>query len=362
KPIITPIPKIDNININTNYEQIKIELDKAVKGFTSINPLTNPVKDFVGLDIDTKMESDDLLSLDLDVKEDKKTVKPKNIDINDKMLKDAIENALNGSLINEAIQNVNDNNQLLNLNLDLQSTSSIDTNLLSSMTALSSSVVTPIITTAATTFDSSNLIIPIENSLDRNQLESLATSFNLQDPSLNLNTSQLPKIGVDIEKETELEIGTKRKLKEIEDDKPNLVRSYSENQEVLMDEVFNSEQFSSEEDLSLSETNQPPMQKKKKMMRWEKASFSPFQQNRRNRMSKLKNVVRSLSTDSINTTLLAADPATQNHFSIDTKSAIKNSVMETTSPTSMEGFTNEYLNLNDINSMNGMNMNNRQNK
>eukprot|EP00833_Pecoramyces_ruminatium_P000308 jgi/Orpsp1_1/1174340/evm.model.c7180000049740.1 len=97
------------------------------------------------------------------------------------------------------------------------------------------------------------------------------------------------------------------------------------------------------------------------MMRWEKASFSPFQQNKRNRMSKLKHAVRSLSTDSINTTLLAADPTIQNQFPIDTKSPIKNNMMETTSPTNMEGFANDYLNLNDLNSMNEMNMNHRHN-
>ena len=405
KPIIAPISNMNNINIGDKYEQIKMELDKPVtninpltkielekavastnpltkmelekaitsinpltkmeldKAVASINPLTNSIKDFVGLDVDTKMDnSEELLSLDLDVKEDKKVDESKNIDFNNKLLEDAIKNALNNSILNETIPsvNVNDNSQLLNLDLD-QTSTSIDANFLAALT--STAIATPIITTATTTLDPSNLMTTINNEIPKSTLESLATSFNLNDPSLKLDTLQIPKLDNinENKKENEnIELGTKRKLNEIEGVN-KLTRSYSENQEVSMDEVFDSEQFSSEDDPSLSEANQPPIQKKKKMMRWEKASFSPFQHSRRDRMSKLKNAVRSLSTGSINTTLLAADPTTQNQFSIDTKSPINNP-METTSPTSMEGFTNDYLNLNDINSMNGMNMNNKQNK
>ncbi|OUM59308.1 hypothetical protein PIROE2DRAFT_63862 [Piromyces sp. E2] len=361
KPIATSVPNINNIDINNKYEQIKMEFDKAVKGITGMNPLTNPVKNFVGLDTDTKMDnSEELLSLDLDVKEDNKPVEQKNIEFNEKMLEDVIKDALNYSLINETVSNVNNNNQLLNLDLN-QNTTNIDASLLNSMTSLTStSIATPIITTATTTLDSTNLIAPLDNSFIKDPLETVASTYNLNNPSLTSQTSKLDNIDEKKENIEKPELGTKRKLNEIEEDLTKLTKSNSENQEISMDEVFDSEQFSSEDDPSLSEANQPPLQKKKKMMRWEKASFSPFQHNRRDRMSKLKNAVRSLSTGSINTTLLAADPTTQNQFSIDTKSSIKNSIMETSSPTSMEGFSNDYLN--DINSMNGMNMNNRQNK
>jgi len=143
----------------------------------------------------------------------------------------------------------------------------------------------------------------------------------------------------EIDSNKKMEIGMKRKLNESEgEEKTKLSKSTSENQEISMDEVFDSEQFSSEDDPALSsEVNPPPVQKKKKMMRWEKASFSPFHHNRRDRMSKLKNAVRSLSTGSINTTLLAADPTTQNEFSDDNKSSIKNPLMDSSS-SSMNGF------------------------
>jgi len=347
-------PKTNTFNqINVNNNLIGSKLNQN---------LVDSVKDYTGVEINSEIENNrELLSLDFDINETEgKTEIKNNIEVSDKMLEDAIGNALSNSLISDDHSTDVNDDQLLNLDLV--------PNVLNNNTSSISStpITTPFITTNK--LNASSLVSSIDP-LSKIPLETtLETTFNSENTAFSVNDIQISKLKSEDKKEKEkvnkneegdkkLEIGVKRKLNELEEDKAKLTRTNSENQEISMDEVFDSKQFSSEEDFSLKSTemseNDFPSPKKKKMMRWEKASFSPFQHNRRNRISKLKNAVRSMSTGSINTTLLAADPTIQNQFSLDTKSSIKSN--------NMEGFTNDYLNLNELNSMNGMNMNHRHN-
>ncbi|KAG4103892.1 hypothetical protein H8356DRAFT_1328145 [Neocallimastix lanati (nom. inval.)] len=341
-----------NQNFNTNFNQVNLELDNSTKKINDINPLIDTSKNITDLGINLNINnSENLLNLDLDFKESKKKPETEKSAINNKILESTIKDALSFSLINEdyITSNVN-KDQSLNLAFSSKSVSE------------------------PTNLDKVSLISST-TSLTESPLEVLPLTFNLQNASLSLNDIKISKLETDDKtnmdtkgKDEKIEIGSKRKLNDIkiEKGKEKLTQTHSGNQEISIDEVFDSEQFSSEEDNSLKSTeitkSDFPSPKKKRMMRWEKASFSPFHHNRRDRISRLKNAVRSMSTGSINTTLLAADPTIHNQFSLDTKSPInKTNVMEITSPTNIEDFNNDYLNLNEFNSINEMNINHKHN-